>query len=131
MISANNSFGTMFVYVMAGDQRTCSCESKIDIQHAMSCKNGGFITIRHNDLRDLNANLLTEVCKDVDIEPHLLPVTGETFDNRTANTSNEARVNIKSSQGFWVRGQPANFNVKVFDPHANRHLQKALLQCYN
>ena len=85
----------MFVYVMAGDQRTCSCESKIDIQHAMSCKNGGFITIRHNDLRDLNANLLTEVCKDVDIEPHLLPVTGETFDNRTANTSNEARVNIK------------------------------------
>ena len=51
----------------------------------MSCKKGGFITIRHNDLRDLNANLLTEVCKDVDIEPHLLPVTGETFDNRTAN----------------------------------------------
>ena len=96
----------------------------------MSCKKGGFITVRHNDLRDLNANLLTEVCKDVDIEPHLLPVTGETFDNRTANTSNEARVNIKS-RGFWVRGQTANFNVKVFDPHANRHLQKALLQCYN
>ena len=46
---------------------TCSCGSKMDIQHAMSCKKGGFITIRHNDLRDLTANLLTELCKDVDI----------------------------------------------------------------
>ena len=76
----------------------------MDIQHAMSCKKGGFITIRHNDLRDLTANLLTEVCKDVDIEPQLLPVMGETFENRTANTSNEARVDIKSRR-FWVRGQ--------------------------
>ena len=74
------------------------------IQHAMSCKKGEFITIRHNDLRDLTANLLTEVCKDVDIEPQLLPVMGETFENRTANTSNEARVDIKSRR-FWVRGQ--------------------------
>ena len=53
----------------------------MDIQHAMSCKKGGFITIRHNDLCDLTANLLTEVCKDIDIEPQLLPVTGETFNN--------------------------------------------------
>ena len=77
----------------------------MDIQHAMSCKKGRFITIRHNDL-------LTEVCKDVDIEPQLLPVMGETFENRTANTSNEARVDIKS-RGFWVTGQQAFFDVRV------------------
>ena len=129
MISANNSFGTMFVYVMAGDQRTCSCESKIDIQHAMSCKNGGFITIRHNDLRDLNANLLTEVCKDVDIEPQLVLVTGQIFENRTTNTNNEGRVDIKS-RGFWVKDQQPFLDVRVFDPNANRYLNKALPQCY-
>ena len=78
----------------------------------MSCKKGGFITIRHNDLCDLTANLLAEVCKDFDIEPQLLPVTGETFDSRTANTSNEARVDIKS-RGFWVTGQQAFFDVRV------------------
>ena len=82
---------------------TCSCGSKMDIQHPMSCKKGGFITIRHN-LRDLTANLMTMVCKDVDIEPQLLHVTGETLNNRTANTSNEARVDIKS-RVFWVRGE--------------------------
>ena len=91
----------------------------MDIQHEMSCKKGGFITIRHNDLCDLTANLLTEVCKDVDIEPQLLPVMGETFENRTANTSNEARVDIKS-RGFWVRGQQTFFDVGLFDPNANR-----------
>ena len=92
----------------------------MNIQHAMSCKKGGeFITIRHNDLCDLTANLLTEVCKDIDIEPQLLPVTGETFNNRTANTSNDARVDIKS-RGFWVRGQQAFFDVGLFDPNANR-----------
>ena len=35
---------------------TCSCEFKMDSQHAMSCKKRGLITIRHNDLRNLNAN---------------------------------------------------------------------------
>ena len=55
------------------------------MQHAMSCKKGGFITIRHNDLRDLTATLLTEIYKDVDIESQLLPVTCDTFNNLTAN----------------------------------------------
>ena len=108
---------------------SCSCRSKVIIQQAMSRKKGGFSTIRRNDLRDLTTNLLTEVCKDIDIEPQLLPVTGETFDNRTANTSNEVRVDIKS-RGFWVRGQQTFFDVRVFDPNANRYLNKALPQCY-
>ena len=108
---------------------TCSCGSKMDIKHAMSCKKGGLITMRHNDLHDLTANLLTEVCKDVDMEPQLLPVTGGTFDSRAANTSSEARVNIKS-RGFWLRVQQAFFDVRVFYPNANRYLNKALPQCY-
>ena len=61
---------------LTNNSSTCSCRSKMDIQHSiMGCKKGGFITIRHNDLGDLTANLLTEVCKDADIEPQHLPVT--------------------------------------------------------
>ena len=56
---------------------TCSCGSKMDIQHAMSCKKGGFIAIKHNDFHDLTANLLPEVSKDIDIEPQLLPVNNQ------------------------------------------------------
>ena len=43
----------------------------------MSCKKGGLVSIRHNDLRDLTANMLSKVFNDVEIEPKLTPLTGE------------------------------------------------------
>ena len=50
----------------------CPCGSKFDIQHSMSCKKGGFVSIRHNDLCDLTARIVSEVCKET--EPILLPI---------------------------------------------------------
>ena len=52
-----------------------------------------------NDVRDLTSNLLTIICKDVKIEPKLLPMTREAFGHQTANTSNKARVDIRA-RGF-------------------------------
>lgn len=106
-----------------------ACGPKIDMQHAMSCKIGGFITIRHSNVRDLTDNLLTIICKGVDIEPQLLPVTWEAFHYQTSNTSNEARVDIRA-QGFWERVQQPFFDVRVFDPNINRYVKAALPQCY-
>ena len=54
-------------------------------------KKGGFVTLRHNEVRDITTSLLNEVCKDVHKEPPLIQLTGETFEQRTANTSDEAR----------------------------------------
>ena len=36
---------------------------------------------------------------------------------RTANTTNEARVDI-SARGFWTRGQKAFMDIRIFDPMA-------------
>ena len=55
----------------------CVCGDNFDTDHAMICKKGGFITMRHNELRDLEAELLNSVCKDVQIEPVLQDITGE------------------------------------------------------
>ena len=60
----------------------------------MSCKKGGFVTIRHNDLRDLTAKVLSEVCNDTEIEPKLVPLSGEDLSNRTASRSNKARLDV-------------------------------------
>ena len=38
------------------------CGSSFTVQHVLSCPRGGFPIIRHNELRDLTAHLLTEVC---------------------------------------------------------------------
>ena len=42
------------------------------------------------------------VCKNVDIEPRLLLVTGETQNNETTNTANEATIDDQLKE-FWVR----------------------------
>ena len=55
------------------------------MEHALSCLKGGFPSIRHNEIRDLTANLLTEVCSDDCIEPELQPITGEVLTGATSN----------------------------------------------
>ena len=86
----------------------------------MSCKKGGFVTIRHNDIRDLTANILHEVCNDVEVEPRLLPVTRENLQYRSAIHGDEARLDIQA-RGFWERGQQAFLDVRVFDPNTCRY----------
>ena len=65
----------------------CVCGAHFDLQHALSCKKGGFVTLRHNMIRDVTARLLKEVCHDVRVDPRLLPITGEDLKEVTANKS--------------------------------------------
>ena len=60
----------------------CSCGVKYDFQHSLSCKKGGFVTLRHNHFRNITANLIDQVCHDVRVVPPLQVLTGETFDSR-------------------------------------------------
>ena len=76
--------------------------------------------MRHDEVRDLTAQMLREVCRDVSTEPRLLPLGGETFNYQTANISNDARVDLSAS-GFWTRGQRAFFDIRIFDPMAPCH----------
>ena len=51
----------------------------------MICPTSGFPTIRHNEICDLTASLLTEVCHNVSVEPALQLLNGENFSHHTAN----------------------------------------------
>ena len=46
--------------------------------------------MRHNEVRDITATLLTEVCQEVMTEPHLQPLSGEFLSHRSANTQDGA-----------------------------------------
>ena len=61
----------------------------------MVCPFGGFPTIRHNEVRDLTASLLTEVSHNVQTEPSLQAITTETFSLASANTADDAHLDIK------------------------------------
>jgi len=43
-----------------------------NVEHAFSCPKGGFPTIRHNEIRNLTASLLTD---EVQVEPTLQPLS--------------------------------------------------------
>ena len=108
----------------------CVCGQHFTIEHALSCSRGGFPSIRHNEVRNITADLLSGVCHSVGIEPSLQPVTGEQFDYRTANREDGARLDIVA-QSFWGRDrQSAFFDVRVFNPYAPCYRSSSLAQCY-
>ena len=98
----------------------CVCGVKFSLQHALSCKKGGFVTIRHNQVSNITATLLNEICNDIQIEPQLQSLSGEHFDAKTANKHEDARLYI-SARGFWCSGQKALFDVRVFNPITSRY----------
>ena len=106
----------------------CVCGSRFTVDHAMVCKRGGFIIQRHNELRDLEAELLDMVCYDVEIEPGLQPVTGEEL-NRGANQATDARLDVHA-RGFWERQRSAYFDIRVCHPNAASYLDRTPRQIY-
>ena len=101
----------------------CNCGVSFSVEHALSCPKGGFPSIRHNEIRDLTATLLTEVCNDVCIEPELQPVTDEELTGATANSQVGARLDIAANGVWGGTFERTYFDVRVFNPHApsNRH----------
>lgn len=72
----------------------CACGQKFTITHAMNCHRGGFINARHDNIRNFEAQLLKQVCNDVEIEPQLQPICGATF-HRSANVRDDARLDVR------------------------------------
>ena len=48
----------------------CACGEIFTVNHALSCKKGGFIAQRHDTIRDLLTSHLSKVCKNVETERH-------------------------------------------------------------
>ena len=67
---------------------------------------------RHDNVKILLIGCLSKMCRNVESEPHMMPLDNETFQLRSVNTSEEARLDIKVG-GFWSRGVNAFFDVRV------------------
>ena len=93
------------------------------MDHALSCPKGGLPSLRHNEIRDLTARLLTEVCHQVQVEPELQPVSNpDTFSHATANSQEGARLDIVMN-GFWGgRSERCFVDVRVFNPYAQSNV---------
>ena len=117
-------------YDTTGQLRTFLLDASIfSVDHSVVCKKGGLIIQRHNELRDLEADLLSTVCKDVEIEPQLQDVTGEQLSSRS-NLAKEARLDIHAN-GFWEKHQSAFLDIRVCHPNAESYKQMEPKQIYH
>ena len=108
----------------------CVCVASFTEEHSLSCPRGGFPSIRHNEIRDLTASLLTEVCHDVCTEPSLQSITDEVMARNSAITTDGARLDI-AANGFWGgRFERTYLDVRVFNPYAPSNRQSSIDKCF-
>ena len=83
--------------------------------------------MRHNRIRDLEAELMREVCTDVRIEPQLLPLAnGGLVDG---NVAENARLDV-SGNGIWGPMQKTFLDVRVVHPNCPSYVNKDIAQVY-
>ena len=86
-------------WLPANTPTSCACGAAFSVEHALSCPKGGFPSIRHNEIRDYTAYLLSEMPQCF-TEPHLQPITGEVPTSASANFQDDARLDV-AADGFW------------------------------
>ena len=90
--------------------RCDGCQQDFDLQHALSCKKGGLVILRHNEIRDAVGDLASILWKDVKREP---VVKEPDVENGTPALSADL-----SAHGVWDRQSAASFEIRVTDTDA-------------
>ena len=108
---------------------TCACGKRNDVDHSLICNLGGYVHLRHNNVRDLVAQFLTDSkCRDVVVEPRLMPVHPENFKVGT-NTSPEAQLDVAAT-GVFSSYERSFFDIRVTHPSCESNIYKPLNQLY-
>jgi hypothetical protein len=120
----NDALALRYNLNLKDSPRKCVCGENNTVNHLLICKKGGYVSLRHNSLRDLFKELMTNAsCKDVYTEPILLNTDGVKLSPGTI-TTDDARVDI-SARSVWNPLERALFDVRVFHAPApsNRNLK--------
>ena len=104
--------------------RFCSCSSRNSLNQ--NCKNGGYANYRHDNVRNAIAEYLRQICKDVTIEPHLIPIESEKFQQK-GNNADKARLDV-AARGLWSTFERTLADVRIFNPNSESYLAQTLAQ---
>jgi hypothetical protein len=92
------------------------CGEKFTLSHVLSCKKGGLIIQRHNEIRDALGDLTSLVSKDVYREP----VVREADDAQHV----EALIADLGVRGFWQAQKVALLDIRVTDTDASSYVNQ-------
>ena len=80
---------------------------------ALHCPKGGYTIVRHKEIRDKFANMMSEVCWDIAVEPLLQSLAGGKFD-RNSTATEDARLDVKANGLCGTVFERTLFDVKIF-----------------
>ena len=67
--------------------------------------------MRHNSVRDPEAQIMREVCRDFQTKPTLPPINENDYE-RKVNTADNARLDI-SARGLWNSCEKTFFDIRI------------------
>ena len=104
-------------------------KKKNSIDHALSCKTGGYTIFRHNRIRDTIAEILREVCTDVVVEPPLTPLESDTHTDNRMNSTDGARLDV-ACIGLFSPLERTYMDVRIFHAGAPSYRNRTLASLY-
>ena len=87
--------------------------------------------MHHNNIREITASLVSDVCTNVTVEPELQRLTSEKLHDASVNRDNGTRVDV-AADGFWGSAKEWTFLDIAFltrillqtgRPHCHRHTE--------
>jgi hypothetical protein len=97
--------------------RCDGCTERFSVEHAMKCKRGGLVTLRHNDVQAEWEHLCATALTPSAVSDEPLLQTGRDVQRAGAQGTEpipELRGDV-AVHGFWKRGTTAIFDVRVTD----------------
>ncbi|GAX19514.1 hypothetical protein FisN_19Hu089 [Fistulifera solaris] len=105
--------------IQALPQKCDGCNKPFSVEHAQTCKHGGLVILRHDDVKNEFMSLCAQAYgpKAVRNEPTIHTYS---TDNRNAQKEQVLRGDI-STYGFWSDRKTTIFDVRVTDTDAPSH----------
>ena len=97
------------------------CSQPFSVEHALSCKTGGLVTLRHNDVAYEWHQLCAKALTPSAVTDEPLIHSGRDIQQRANGHGNEVPPESRgdvSAHGFWKRGTTAIFDVRITDTDA-------------
>jgi len=106
----------------------CACGKINSVDHSLIYKLGDYTSMRHDSVRDSEAQIIREVCRDVQTELMLLPINENNYE-RKVNTADNASLDIYV-RGLWNSCEKTYFDIRITHSTSQSYSGKSLAEIY-